>query len=187
MTSANEQLGNQAIEETKAWLDQVVIGLNFCPFAKREVQRNAIRYAYSESKKSKDVLKLFAQEVQLLDENAEIETSLIILTNGFKSFFGYLDVLDLAQYWLEENDYLGVYQVASFHPEYVFDGEPEDSAANYTNRSPYPTIHLLREASLEKAIKAYKHPEQIPQDNIRKAQSMGTNALNALLLSCMKN
>ena len=187
MTNESEQLGNQAVEETKAWLNQVVIELNFCPFAKREMQRNSIRYRVCNSKKAKDVLNLFAQEVLFLDQHPEIETSLLILAEGFKHFFSYLDIVDITQNWLDENDYSGVYQIASFHPEYVFDGEPDDSAANYTNRSPYPTLHLLREESLDRAIRSYKHPEQIPEDNINKAHSMGEAALKALLLSCMIN
>ncbi|GAB2691257.1 DUF1415 domain-containing protein [Aliiglaciecola sp. 3_MG-2023] len=186
MTDLGEEFANQGIEETKAWLNQVVIGLNFCPFAKREVLRNSIRFTDCDTKKSKEVLSSFAQEVLCLDKNAQIETTLMILTGGFKQFFSYLDIVDLTQTWLDENGYSGVYQIASFHPDYVFEGEPENSPANYTNRSPYPMLHLLREEGLDKAIRSYKNPEQIPQNNINKAHNMGETALKALLLSCMK-
>ncbi|GAC14388.1 DUF1415 family protein [Aliiglaciecola lipolytica] len=132
------------------------------------------------------MLSLLQAEIEHLNQHSKTETTLIVLTNGFNHFFDYLDLVDVAQQWLEENDYVGIYQIASFHPEYVFEGESIDSAANYTNRSPHPTLHLLREQSLERAIKSYKHPEQIPENNIDKAHSMGKAELKVLLASCMK-
>lgn len=177
----------QAIVSTKAWIDAVVVGLNFCPFAKKEVINNRIRYCCQGDKLShKKLLKVLQQEVTHLQNNEETETTLVILITGYESFFDYLDVLDKAEGWIDDNDLRGEFQLASFHPDYCFDGEPDNAAANYTNRSPYPMLHILRESSMEIAISAYKKPEQIPINNIEKAKELGVKGMQKLLKKSLK-
>ena len=175
-----------AVESTKRWINDVVIGFNFCPFAKREVMQNSIRYVDYNERKLKPLIVLLAKEIAHLEWHEEVETTLIVLSSGFKVFWDYLDVVDKADNWLDNNQFRGKYQIASFHPEYCFAGENIDSPSNYTNRSPYPMLHILRESSLEDAIARYKNPENIPLNNVDKANAMGTSALQALLRNCIE-
>lgn len=175
----------QVIQVTKNWLQNVVVGLNFCPFAKREVERETIHYAVSNVCSTPEALVAVLDEAQRLDQNSDIETTLIIFARGFEDFDQYLDMLEGANHLLMQGGYRGIYQLASFHPEYCFEGANPDDAANYTNRSPCPMLHLLREASLEKAVAHHPDPEGIPETNIAKAESMGAEALKALLVNSM--
>ena len=121
-------------------------------------------------------------ECEVLDENTEtIATSLLIYPTGFQDFEAYLDFLDMAELLLQKQGYEGVYQVASFHPNYCFAGEATTDAANYTNRSPYPMLHLLRESSLTAAIDTHADTEKIPLQNIAFARKKGAAAMQALL------
>lgn len=175
----------QAIGATKAWVDAVVVGLNFCPFAKREVVAKSIRYEYVDRYDKNHIEQLLEQECSLLNSHKNIETTLLIFGTGLEGFYDYLDALDIADEWIDNSGHRGTYQIASFHPDYIFEGELSNSPANYTNRSPFPMFHLLRESSLEKAIHAHKNPEQIPIDNIRMATSLGKDKLKALLRACL--
>jgi hypothetical protein len=168
------------IDATQKWLQAVVVGLNFCPFAKREVDKGSIRYALLESSKRRDILEAVLQECVFLDTHKEVETTLLILPHGLAEFSVYLDVLDLVESLLVMEDYEGVYQVASFHPEYCFADADVDDAANYTNRSPYPMLHLLREESLEKAIASYADIDNVPDNNIKNARELGVEKLRYL-------
>lgn len=166
---------------TRQWLETVVIGLNFCPFAKRELRRNTIRFTESPSPRVEEVLEQLVSECTLLDNHPETETTLLILPNGFDEFLDYLDMLELAERLLAKLGYEGVYQIASFHPDYCFADAEKEDAANFTNRSPYPMLHLLREASLEKVIDDYPDTDMIPQANIEKARLLGADYFRALL------
>ncbi|GIU54022.1 DUF1415 domain-containing protein [Shewanella sp. KT0246] len=170
--------------ETANWVNKVIMKYNICPFARREVERNSIRYYSSENTKVKQVMKDFLNECQYLDEHPDVETTLFIMPRGFEGFYCYLDIVDLANDKLFENEYEGVYQLASFHPDYCFEGEPQDSAANFTNRSPYPTIHIIRESSMEAALAEYDEPESIPERNIAFAERKGADFFTALLKQC---
>lgn len=174
---------NIKIAQTKQWLEQIIIGLNFCPFAKKEFVNDTIHYQCDNTKKIRLALESLAQQCQLLVDSPEIETCLIIYSEGFRSFEQYLDLLDYANDLLIDLGYEGIFQLASFHPDYCFDGQDFDDASNFTNRSPYPTIHILREASLEKVLAVYKNPEDIPENNIALAQAKGSNFFNQLLKS----
>lgn len=171
-------------EQTKTWIEKVVIGLNFCPFAKREVLRNSIRYVVSEKKDLEQVLLEFIEELKFLDANAATETSLLIYPTLFEDFEDYLDLVAMGQDFLRQLNYEGIYQLASFHPDYQFGGTELDDASNFTNRSPYPVLHLLREESLEKALEHYEAPEEIPERNIKVAEEQGFKALQKMLLDC---
>lgn len=172
------------IRQTQAWVRKVVVGLNFCPFAAREVQRGSIHYEVVRSGDMYVCLDHLLQECQRLDAHPEIETTLIILPVKFELFAAFLDLLDAADGLIYEKKYEGVYQVASFHPDYCFSGTDEEDPTNYTNRSPYPMLHLLREASLEKALATYPNPAEIPERNIKTARQRGLAHLQLLRDSC---
>lgn len=169
---------------TENWVEQVIVQHNLCPFARREVKRGSIRYVAVEDTKPKAVLKALQAEYALLGQQPAVETTLVILPRGFDDFHAYLDVVDRAEAALCEQGHEGVYQLASFHPDYCFDGEAQDDAANYTNRSPYPTLHILREASLEQALDNYPDPEAIPERNIAFSRDKGSAFFARLLAAC---
>lgn len=174
------------IKVTQNWVRQVVVGLNFCPFAKREVERQSIRYHHCLVTDAKSALQTVMDEVFLLDKDPAIETTLIIVSEFLHDFNNYLDFIDLATSLLGQSGYEGIYQLATFHPDYCFADEAPEDASNYTNRSPYPIIHLLREASLERVLKTHTSAESIPTRNINYSREMGNDALQLLLKSCFK-
>ncbi len=165
--------------QTQAWIQKVVVGLNFCPFASRVLRQDSIHYEIRDGFPKS----VFLAECRRLDEQPEISTSFLILTQTL-NFDDYLEVVDQAQGWLERGDYVGVYQLASFHPEYCFDGSDPDDAANYTNRSPFPMLHLLREQAVSDALDSYPDAEAIPDKNIACAQCHGLIYMQQLLRSC---
>jgi len=167
----NEQ--SLEITQTKKWIVDIIVGLNFCPFAKKEFINNTIYYYLSHQKKIKPALSEIQEQCAHLLSNGSIETSLLIFSEGFKSFEQYLHLVDEANEYLEHSKYFGEIQIASFHPDYYFDGANYDDAENYTNRSPYPVIHLLKEKSLTRVLAIYKNPEQIPENNMLLAQEKG--------------
>ena len=174
-----------AIEQTRKWITEVVAGCNFCPFAARELRQNSIHYQVETSLDIAVCLPAFITECIRLDETPSIETSLLIYTKAFPDFEAYLDFVEKAEKLLKKKGYEGVYQVASFHPLYRFASAPDNDPANYTNRSIYPMLHLLREETLELALKKYLHPEQIPENNIRMAREKGLAYMKLLRDSCL--
>ncbi|ROS01750.1 hypothetical protein EDC56_2195 [Sinobacterium caligoides] len=176
---------SKIIEQTQRWVEALIVGHNVCPFARREMQNNTIHYTIVEQRQLSVVLEAVIDECRRLDEHNEIETTLIILPSGFEGFYDYLHLVDLANQLLLEQDYESVYQLASMHPDYCFEGEAQDDAANYTNRSPYPMIHIIRESSMERALRNYKEPEGIPERNIDFARAKGQNFFVELLAECM--
>lgn len=175
----------QIISQTQKWIRDVVIGCNFCPFANKVIKQNSVHYLVEFSDKSTECLDHLKNEFKRLDEDAEIETSFIILPTGFDNFNQYLELVHSAEKMLKKNGYKGVYQLASFHPQYLFAGSIENDAANYTNRSIYPMIHILREASITKALKHYDNPESIPETNIAFAQQKGFTYMKMLRDNCV--
>ncbi|MFM9911700.1 MAG: DUF1415 domain-containing protein [Chitinophagaceae bacterium] len=171
---------NLIIQKTKKWINEVVVGCNFCPFAAKVVKQNTIHYAVESSIDTADCLERFLVECHRLDSDTSIETTLVIFSNAFEEFDEYLALVDLAEKLLIDNRYEGIYQVASFHPRYQFAGANENDAANYTNRSLYPMLHLLREESIEKALENYPDPESIPERNIRFAHEKGVEYMKRL-------
>ena len=132
------------LAQTKNWLDAVIVGHNYCPFAKREIDNGRVRYKITHESEFNSLLYIVIQECIWLDQNKETETTLIILPSNLNEFDSFLDCLGLAEDLLVAQGYEGIYQIASFHPQYCFQGAEGDDAANYTNRSPYPMMHLLR-------------------------------------------
>ena len=172
------------IQQTKKWIKDVVIGLNFCPFANKEYKNDTIRYQVSSSKDMSEVMMQLFEECVFLDLNEETSTTLLILSEGFQDFEEYLFLVDLCEKLLRKQKYEGVYQIATFHPEYVFEGEDPLDPANFTNRSIYPMLHLLREEQLEDAIDNFPDTELIPEKNIEVARKLGLEKLQALRAAC---
>lgn len=179
--------GQAYIAATRAWLESVVIGLNLCPFAQKELERGSIAFRVVHELDIEACLQHLMDECDRLDSNPGIETSLLIYNRAFADFGDYLDYLELAGLLLHEQGYEGVYQLASFHPDYCFEGAQADDAANYTNRSPYPMLHLLREASIEAVLAHYPQPEQIPVRNEALTRELGITKMRALLAACSGN
>lgn len=169
------------ITQTKQWIEEVVIGLNFCPFAKRVFDKSLIHYQLANNKNTEDDLFSLLDLCNVLDTNKSLETGFVIYPHSLVDFNDYLDFLALANQLLEAREYDGEYQLASFHPDYCFDATSENAAENYTNRSPYPMLHLLREDSLEKALEYYENPEEIPLRNIDIAQQKGAEYFSSIL------
>ncbi len=176
---------NQIIQQTKKWINEVVIGCNFCPFAANVVKQKAVHYQVETSDAIKDCLTSFVKEIKRLDDDSSIETSFLIFPNTFQNFDDYLVLVTKAEKQLKNNGYEGIYQVASFHPNYQFAESDEKDAANFTNRSIYPMLHLLREDSIDKALAHYNSPENIPDRNIHFAREKGLVYMKLLRDSCV--
>ncbi len=174
------------INATRKWVEDVVVGYNLCPFAKRELVRNRVRFVVSEAETEDDLLHALHSELQRLDDEPEIETTLLIHPNVLQDFGPYNEFLDAADGLLAYLEMEGVYQIASFHPDYQFEGTEPDAAENYTNRSPFPMLHLLREASLEAAIDSYPDVEGIPHRNIELMEKLGVEKMQNILRSCLE-
>ena len=171
----------EIINAVKHWLETLVIGLNLCPFAKKELIKNRIRFVVCEKESEEELLLYLNQELEHIFAHDNVETSLIILPKVLQNFEDYNQFLDLADALIQQMDFEGEFQIASFHPDYQFADTEFDDVENYTNRSPYPILHILREASLEKAIDTYPDVESIPEKNIALLKSMGTDKVKELL------
>jgi len=172
------------IIQTKKWIADVVVATNFCPFAAKEMKRGSIHYEVINAESSNRNLDFLNVAFIQLNNNDAIETTLLIFPDSFESFTDFLQLLAKAERYLKRTGYEGVYQLASFHPQYLFEGADEDDAANYTNRSLYPMLHLLREESLSRAIDSHPDPEGIPERNIAYARKKGLAAMKLLRDNC---
>lgn len=170
----------------RAWLETVVIGLDLCPFAAKPFRQNSIRFSICTSADTASGLERLIEECRHLDTDVSISTTLLIYPHSLQEFDDYLDFLTLAETLLSEQGYDGIYQLASFHPDYCFADSDSDDPANYTNRSPYPILHLLREDSIAAAIEHHPDPENIPRRNIALARNLGTSHLQVLIASCLQ-
>ncbi len=172
------------ITQTKQWVDRTIVRLNICPFAKAEVQAQTIHYYVQENAPNEQIIENLLTQCIELDQNDARATTLFILNIPSLGFYSYLDLLELAEQCLVNNGYEGIYQLASFHPDYCFgDSDPFD-AANFTNRSPYPMFHLIREADITKALSTFLRPESIPDRNIEYTRRKGHQHMNDVLMSC---
>jgi hypothetical protein len=163
------------IHDTQRWLTTAVIGLNLCPFAKAVHVKNQIRYKVSEATEPEGLLQDLIQELILLrDADPEqIDTTLLVHPQVLHDFFDFNDFLDVVDAALEELDLGGIIQVASFHPDYQFSDTDPDDIENYSNRSPYPTLHLIRESSIAQAVSAIPNAEDIYETNIATLRQLG--------------
>jgi hypothetical protein len=174
------------VQATQKWVKTMVVGMNLCPFAKREVVKNRVRYTVAESTAQEQLLMDLKIELELLNNDSSIETTLLIHPSILQDFYDYNDFLELADSLLIDMELEGIYQIASFHPNYQFGGTNFDDAENYTNRSPYQMLHLIREASLEKAVANYPDPEDIPERNINLMNELGADKMKVLLEECFQ-
>ena len=176
----------QALGETRAWVDRAVIGLNLCPFAKAVQTRNLIRYVVSEATDEESLLAELCDEMSRLavTDAAEVDTTLLIHPQVLNDFLDYNDFLGIADDALEQLGFEGVLQVASFHPQFQFAGTDIDDVTNATNRSPYPTLHLLREDSVDRAVAAFPQAETIFEKNIRTLENLGAEGWAELQTQC---
>lgn len=179
----------QVISVTQAWLKSFIIAFNICPFAQREQQRDSIRYRVATPEDLENALEILVEECVYLDANPDTETTLLIFPEMFVDFEEYLDMVAIAERLMIVQNYEGMYQLASFHPDYRFetDAEGEDDPAHYTNRAPYPMLHIIREDSIERALKNYPNPENIPARNIKLTRQIGLKKLQALLVAAYEN
>ncbi len=171
------------VAETKLWLERAVIGLNLCPFAKAVHVKNQIRYVVSEVSTPDALCEVLLEELKLLADAdpAETDTTLLIHPNVLNDFLDYNDFLDVADACVEELGLTGEIQVASFHPQYQFAGTDADDVTNFTNRSPYPTLHLLREVSVKRAVAAFPEASEIFAKNIVTMEKLGRDGWKKLL------
>ena len=169
-------------DATRRWLERAVIGLNLCPFAKAVHVKQQVRFAVTGAATPEALLEELAQELTLLDQAdpAAIETTLLIHPRVMGDFLDFNDFLDAADAAVETLGLEGVLQVASFHPQYQFAGTEADDIGNYTNRSPWPTLHLLREESIDRAVEAFPDPESIFGTNLRTLEKLGHAGWQAL-------
>ncbi|EKO3973750.1 DUF1415 family protein [Vibrio fluvialis] len=166
---------NQAVAASvNQWLDDVVIGLNLCPFAAKPKRNQQIKICVSNATREEDLLQDILDQLLELDtkEPQELETTLVVVPDMLQDFTDYNFFIDWVEALIRQQDWEGVFQVATFHPNYYFAGtEPED-AENLTNRAPYPIFHLIREESMEKVLKHYPNPEAIPDTNIERVSNL---------------
>lgn len=174
------------IQQTNNWIKEVVIECNFCPFAAKTLLKNSIYYSILNSVTIEETLNEVSKELIHLDNDDKIETTFIIFSNSFISFDEYLHLLNSAERLLKQQGYEGIYQLASFHPLYCFAGSDENDPGNYTNRSIYPMLHLLREESITRAIENFPDPEIIPLNNIEFTRKKGLKYMKVLRAACIR-
>lgn len=170
---------SDVIAATRGWIERAVIGLNLCPFAKSVYLGDRVRLVVSDARTADALLGDLERELRALARAApeDVETTVLIHPHVLTSFFDYNDFLDVADAAIDRLDLTGVLQIASFHPDYQFAGTAPDDVTNYTNRSPYPMLHLLREESVERAVDAYPGAERIPERNIETMRRLGLRGL----------
>ena len=175
-------VSEDAITRTQAWIEHAVVGLNLCPFAKAPMVKGQIRYVLSETEDPRLLLALLCDEMRTLvaADPVRIETTLVIHPNVLNDFEDFNDFLGAADAALADLGCEGVLQIASFHPQYRFEGTEADDVGNATNRAPYPTLHLLREASVDRAVEAFPESEAIYESNVRTLEALGADGWRAL-------
>lgn len=171
-----------AILATQRWVQRAVIGLNLCPFAKSVEVKGQVHYTETDARGWNDALQALEQELDALHAlpSQQRDTTLLIFTHGLADFLEFNDFLHEADRLLRRKRLEGVFQIASLHPKYQFADTEADDITNYTNRSPYPTLHLLREESIDRAVAAFPQPEAIFETNMQTLRTLGLSGWNAL-------
>ena len=172
----------EVLNQTRYWLEKAVIGLNLCPFAKAVYVKNQVRLVVSHARHADDLLEELDRELDLLVATpaSEIDTTLLIHPTLFEDFLDFNDFLEVAEGVVDEHELDGVVQLASFHPQFQFDGTEPDDIGNYTNRAPFAMLHLLREESVERAVEAFPEAESIFEQNIATLEKLGPEGWKAL-------
>lgn len=179
--SQAENAAPDCVMATRQWVEQFVVGHTVCPFAAREVEAGRVRYVAVSADDWTALLTALVEECRRLDASPQVETTLLVLEEGAEDFDDYLDLLALAEALMADQGYEGIYQLASFHPDYCFADVAEDAVENYTNRSPWPLLHLLREASLSAVLDRHPDPASIPERNMALMAELGRAQLAASL------
>lgn len=176
----------RVIAETRHWVEQIVLRHNFCPFAHQPFKKETIYYAVSLSNKSDEIAQVLVNELLRLNDGSPgaIETTLLMTPNCFNDFGDYNDYLSVVDLLIEQLGLEGMIQVASFHPEYQFEGLDIDDVRNYTNRSLYPMFHLILEDSIEHARATHPDVDSIPQTNMALLENLGVEKAKSQLNSC---
>lgn len=169
------------VKDINRWIDVLVVGLNLCPFAHAIQRRGLLKIEVCNEPSLEQCLHRLVDEAERLELADEDASTLLVLPYGFEMFDDYLDLLALAQALLDERGFEGIVQLASFHPDYQFAGTAYDDVSNWTNRAPYPVLHLLKETSVTKAVESHPDTESIPARNIRTLEKLGLSALQELL------
>jgi len=166
----------------RQWVESLVVGLNLCPFARPVLQRDLLRIEVIDTPHVSDCLRQVAEEAARLDaQEHDDATTLLVLPDGFNDFADYLDLLQLSTALLDNLGFSGRLQLASFHPAYQFEGTLINDVSNWTNRAPYPVLHLLQEAAVSRAVEQHGDIEGIPERNIKRLQKLGLDAVLALM------
>lgn len=177
------------IEETRAWIDKVVVGLGLCPFAEVSIANGGLEIHHCPATDPDELevaLDSALRELQS-DPGQVFDGCLLIHPNVLTDFEAFNEFLDRADAVADRCAPAGEFQIASFHPDYRFAGTRPDDVGNYTNRSPYPMLHVLREASVERALANFPDPEGIPQRNIERLEALGLESVLRLVASCRSN
>jgi len=179
---------NDVIESTRLWVSSMVIGLNLCPFARRVFDGEVIRYSVSDARDEETLLRHLDVELKwLLDAPiSQVETTLLIHPFVLEDFLDYNDFLDRAEQKIDDLQLNGFVQIASFHPRYQFAGAEPDDLENYTNRSPFPMLHLLREESVTAVADRPDELLEIPRRNIETLTRVGRTKILAMLEQCFR-
>jgi hypothetical protein len=182
MNNETDPRDTLVIADTRRWVQRAVIGLNLCPFAKSVEVKQQVRYVVSYASGPKALLVDLKRELLALAaaDTAVLDTTLLVAPNGFAEFLDFNALLERADQLLVDLELDGILQIASLHPQYQFaDTEPDD-ITNCTNRAPYPTLHLLREASVDRAVAAFPNAESIFETNMQTMQDLGPEGWAAL-------
>ena len=181
-TLPSEASGTPALAQTRAWVERAVIGLNLCPFAKAPQVKGLVRYVESEATDPAALLSDLMGELQRLAKTSadKLETTLLVHPRVFTDFADFNDFLGVAEDTVADMGLEGVIQVASFHPDYRFEGTTDDDITNATNRSPHPTLHLIREDSIDRAVAAFPEAETIYEANMATMERLGAQGWEAL-------
>ncbi len=176
------------IARTRCWIERVVIEFNLCPFARKPYEGEQVRYVVSEATDPEGLLLDLQQELDFLrrTDPSVVETTVLIHPWVLQDFLDYNDFLDIVDALLAEEGYEEAFQVASLHPDYRFADTRAEDAENYTNRSPYPVLHLLRVDGVARAISSYANPDRIPERNIAQMEKQGAERMRTLLEECMR-
>lgn len=183
MTDDDNRQIEQARRLTREWVEKMVVGLNLCPFAAPVVRAGTIRYQVSTARDEDAFLRDFLQQLSDLVETpgAELSTTLLITPWLLQAFDRFLDLVGDAEALIEQAGVEDLFQIATFHPGYLFDGVDEDDISHWTNRAPYPVLHLIRQDEMSRALENYRDPESIPERNIKRLREMGKAGLLAQL------
>lgn len=168
------------VQAVVRWLDEVVIGLNFCPFARKPFLAEAVRIVEVEAVEVDKIVEAVRVELDYLTDHEPVETSILVLSRALDNFFDYNDFIHGMEDWLWQQGFEGIYQIASFHPDYCFADAQTQDVGNLTNRAPFPLLHILREDRLEHMLDRYPNADEIPGNNMRTLERLSLEQLRNL-------